>query len=270
MAALIDIKRRMTGIEDLKKITGTMHMVSSIRFKTAQKEITYINNFIEKLRGIMIKIPFKPCNMAGLPVFIVMGSDRGLAGGYNSNLIERVYEEIRKYEYPKIITLGRRVEKFFTKTDMNILKSFTNLDGQLPLEVIDEIMGLVIKEYKNDSQVYIAYTHFAGVSRLEPKLVKVLPYSSSEEDMSYEYIFEPSPEELLELLMGFYLKMSIKSFYIHSYVSEQAARMVTMENAMENADELLEDLETLYHQQRKDIITGEIAEIVSGAEGIGH
>ena len=129
----------------------------------------------------------------------------GLAGGYNSNLIERVYEEIRKYEYPKIITLGRRVEKFFTKTDMNILKSFTNLDGQLPLEVIDEIMGLVIKEYKNDSQVYIAYTHFAGVSRLEPKLVKVLPYSSSEEDMSYEYIFEPSGRTF-RVINGFLLK----------------------------------------------------------------
>lgn len=268
MAALKDIKRRITGIEDLKKITGTMYMVSSVRFKLVQKKVKYIDNLIEKLRDIMSKIPVKPRSRASLPLFIVIGSDRGLAGGYNSNLMDMVYKEISEHEGTKIISLGRKVEKFFAKKGMTTVKSFKDIDSQLPPEVINDLIREAIKSYKDDSEIYVAYTHFAGVTRLEPKIARVLPPLPTEGYPSGDYIFEPSPEEILELLMEFYLKMSIESFYLNSHISEQAARMVAMESATENADELLEDLGALYHQRRKDIITREISEIVSGAEGI--
>ena len=112
MAALKDIKTRMQGIEDLKKITGTMYMVSSIRFKSIQNEVKHIDGLLEKLRNIMSKIPFEPKNITGPPLFIVMGSDRGLAGGYNANLLDKVYEKLMEYKDPKIISLDENRKVF--------------------------------------------------------------------------------------------------------------------------------------------------------------
>jgi F-type H+-transporting ATPase subunit gamma len=270
LAALKDIKTRMQGIEDLKKITGTMYMVSSIRFKSIQNEVKHIDGLLEKLRNIMSKIPFEPKNITGPPLFIVMGSDRGLAGGYNANLLDKVYEKLMEYKNPMIISLGRKIEKFFAEKGLKIIKRYTDIDRNLSLDMLNEIIRQAINAYESGSEIYVAYTHFAGALRLKPKTVKLLPPSLAESSLNSTYIFEPSPEELLKLITKFYLKMSIESFFLHSYVSEQAARMVAMESASDNADELLEDLGTQYHRRRKDIITGEIAEIVSGAEGIIH
>lgn len=270
MVALKDIKRRMLGIEDLKKITGTMYMVSSIRFKSTQTEVKYIDDLIAKLSDIMRKTPFEPRPMAAPPLFIVMGSDRGLAGGYNANLLDKVYEKLKEHKDPKITLLGRKVEKFFVEKGLEIMKRYTDIGRKLPAKMLNDIISQAIESYNNDSEIYVAYTHFAGALRLEPKIVKLLPPSMPEGHQERGYIFEPLPEELLKLLTEFYLKISIESFFLHSHVSEQAARMVAMESATDNADELLEDLGTQYHRRRKDIITGEIAEIVSGAEGISH
>jgi F-type H+-transporting ATPase subunit gamma len=270
LTALKDIKRRMAGIEDLKKITGTMYMVSSIRFKSAQNEIKHIEDLTEKLRDIMSKIPFESKNITGSPLFIIMGSDRGLAGGYNTNLFDKAYEKMKEYKDPKIISLGRKVEKFFDEQGLKMMKSYTDIGRQLPLDMLNEIVLLAIKSYNNDCEIYVAYTHFAGALRLKPRIVKLLPPLMPEGQPERKYLFEPSPEELLKLLTEFYLRMSLECFFLHSYVSEHAARMVAMESATDNADELLEDLSTQYHRQRKDIITGEIAEIVSGAEGISQ
>lgn len=270
MASMVDIRSRMKSIDDIKKITNTMHMVSSIRFKSVQNQVIFFDDLTAKLMEIMRKIPFKSEPMKKPPVFIVIGSDRGLAGGFNINLLEKVYENLTVHETSKFIALGRRMQKALSRRNFTIIKSFTDIGNSLPDEILNDIIQQSVLAYDTDSEVYAAYTHFEGGLRLKPTIKKLLPPLQTEGHRTQKYLYEPSPDELIKLITKFYLKISLKIFYFHSYVSEQAARMVAMESATDNANELLEKLNFQYQRQRKEIITGEIAEIVSGSEIISQ
>ena len=245
-----------------------MHMVSSIRFKKAQERAKYFDGVIENLSQIMRKIPEQNRPLENPPVFVVISSDRGMAGAYNINILNKTYEKITMMKSPKLITLGRKAKSFFEKKGIDLNINYTGIEGELPDEILSEIATKIIDEYENGSQIFVAYTHFNGISQLEPMIVRLLP-APKKENLE-QYIYEPQPQELIQKLIGFYVKMSLRGFYYHSYVCEHGARMISMERATENADEILEELEFTFHQRRKNIITGEIAEIVSGAQSFRH
>lgn len=267
MASLLDIRTRMKGIDDLKKITNTMYMVSSIRFKSAQNQVKYLDDLTVKQMEIMSKIPFEAKIMEKPPLFIVIGSDRGLAGGYNANLFDKVYEKLKVHKASRIITLGRQMQKLLVRQDFTIIEGYTDIQKNLPDDILNNMIQQAVQAYDSGSEVYAAYTHFTGGLRLKPKIQKLLPPLKTKGHPERKYLYEPSPEELIKLITEFYLKISLKSFFFHAYASEQAARMVAMESATDNANELLEDLNAQYQRQRKEIITREITEIVSGANG---
>lgn len=268
MPSLKDIKRRRDSIQNLKKITDTMHMVSSIRFKKIQDKIQYSTEMIEKLMDIMGKIPIGIAPSEGTPLIIVISSDRGMAGAFNINLLNMAYEKIRDMKAPKIIALGQKAKNFFKRRELTLFFEYSKMEEKLPSEILTKITKIAIQEYEKRCQVFVAYTHFISSSHHEPRMITMLPPPFSKRKTRGEYLYEPAPEEISKKLMEFYVKMSLQSFYAHSYTSEQAARMLAMEKATENADELLEELEHEFHKSRKNIITSEIAEIVSGAQHV--
>ncbi|MDN5313658.1 MAG: F-type H+-transporting ATPase subunit gamma [Thermoanaerobacteraceae bacterium] len=276
MSGIRDIKRRLSSIKNMRKITGAMYMVSSARLKVAQKKALDFGDVFDRMQEIMAKIPATLKNVDEYsPVFIVMASDRGLAGGYNADILKVVLNKIKPLNKFDVITIGAKAKKFFSSHGIKPLLEYTDMEKEISPEALEEISERAIKEYESNRSIFAVYTHFKSPGVQEVKVVKILPPEKTEKkekgnEKKRLYIFEPSPEELINLLVKFYVKMSLYGFYLHSYASEQAFRMRAMESATENADDLLEDLSLKFHQERKAIITREITEIVSGAENYLH
>jgi len=266
LATINDIKRRRDSVKNLEKITKTMHMISSIRFKVAQGEVKHLEEVIDKLKDIFGKIPQENRSFENSPLIIVISSDRGMAGAYNINVLSKAYREVSRIKELKIIALGKKAKDFFDKKELNLSMYYSGIEGEIPQDVLSEIVQRVLTEYENGSKILLAYTHFHSLSKLEPQVITLLPPPLSKMNDLNQYIYEPEPQGLTSKLLEFYIKVSLRGYYHHSYVSEQGARMISMEKATESADELLEELEYRFHQNRKNIITGEIAEIVSGAQ----
>ncbi|HHW03949.1 MAG TPA: ATP synthase F1 subunit gamma [Thermoanaerobacterales bacterium] len=271
MSGIRDIKRRLSGIKNMRKITGAMHMVSSARLKGAQIRARNFGDFFEKALDIMVKIqaPLKH-REGGPPLFIVIASDKGLAGDYNAGVLKLAELEINRFEKVDVITVGQKAERFFLSRGIKPLLRYHGMNKELTPEALGEISRRAVQEYKNHRCVYAVYTYFKNPAVQQARVVKLLPPEKSGSGQMREYIFEPSPEELMESVLEFYVRNSLYGFYIHSYASEQAFRVRAMENATQNADDLLEDLSLKFHQERKAIITREITEIVSGAENYLH
>lgn len=270
MSGVRDLKRRISGIKNMKKITGALHMISSARLKGVQKSVQDYNYFLEKVRDIVSLIPAGE-KFAGEnpPLVIVMASDRGLAGGYNAGILRLAHEKIDGLKAKDIITVGEKARKFFVQKGYSPLLWYTNMEKELPPTVLGEITGKVFEAHKKGSAVYTAYTRFISPAKLIPEVAKILPLERGRK-VKEEIIFEPSPEELLDLILEFYVKSTLQGLFLNSYACEQASRMRAMESAAENADDLLEELTLKFHTERKAVITREITEIVSGAENYLH
>lgn len=271
MSGIRDIKRRLSSIKNMRKITDAMYMVSSARLKGAQKRAQDFGDIFDRVEEIMAKIPARFKNVDEIsPVFIVMAADRGLAGGYNAEVLKTAYNKIKPLKRFDVITIGEKAGRFFKSQGIEPLLYYTDMEKEMSSEALEEISENVLMEYENNRSIYAVYTHFKSPGVQEIRVVKILPQQERETAKQNGkkplYIFEPSPEELITLLEKFYVKISLYGFYLHSYASEQAFRMRAMESATENADDLIEDLSLKYHQERKAAITREITEIVSGAE----
>jgi len=271
MSGIRDIKRRISSVRNMRKITGAMYMVSSARLKGAQIRAQDFGDFFDKAMDIMAKIPATLEHKEDRPpLFIVMAGDRGLAGGYNSLVLKTVYQEMSKSGNAQVITIGQKARKFFMNMGMEPVLWYAGMDKELTSEALEEVSRRAVEEYRSHGGVYVAYTYFKNPAVQQVRVVKLLPPEKNRLEQKRLYIFEPSPEELIQQVMQFYVKMSLYGFYLHSYASEQAFRMKAMENATQNADDLLEDLSLKFHRERKAIITREITEIVSGAENYLH
>jgi len=271
MSGIRDIKRRISSVRNMRKITGAMHMVSSARLKGAQSRAQDFGDFFDKARDIMAKIPATLEHKEDRPpLFIVIAGDRGLAGGYNNLVLRTARREMDKAGDARLITIGQRARKFFINLGIEPALWYTGMEKQLSSEALEEVSRAAVEQYTSRGGVYAAYTYFRNPAVQQVKVVKLLPPERNAPEQQRPYIFEPSPEELIRQLTEFYVKMSIYGFYLHSYASEQAFRMKAMENATQNADDLLEELSLKFHRERKAIITREITEIVSGAENYLH
>lgn len=271
MTGIREIKRRISSVNNMRKITGAMFMVSSARLKDAQKRLQNFGDFFGRTADIIAGIPYSLKHKEGRsPIFIVMAGDRGLAGGYNAYVLETALQKIEKYGAAGIITVGMKARKFFLNMGKEPILWYDGMDKELPGEAIEEICRRALDEYKKDSFVYAVYTHFINPAVQRVRVARLLPPENRDLKQNLDCIFEPSPEELMNMALQFHVKISLYGFYLHSYASEQAYRMKAMENATHSADELLENLNMKFHRERKAIITQEISEIVSGAEEYLH
>jgi F-type H+-transporting ATPase subunit gamma len=278
-----DIKRRIKSVTSTRQITKAMELVATAKLKRARTKLDaskpYFNTILASITEIMthtrgIKHPFIDIRETKSSLYIVITGDRGLAGGYNSNICKLVEQEIESKEDVKIISIGSKGRDFFRRKGYEIIKSYTGVSETPSLQVSQEISREISKLYLSQEidEIFIVYTEFISTISYEPICLKLLPVNIDKEEVEKEYPvifrYEPSPESVLGYLIPKYLNSVIYGACIESSASESGARRVAMENATDNAEEMIEDLQLVYNRARQASITQEITEIVAGADAL--
>jgi F-type H+-transporting ATPase subunit gamma len=288
MAALRDIRRKITATQKTKQITRAMNMVSASKLRSAQLRMEnfrpYAIKFMDVLNSLALRVDPKthPLLATREPRrirVIIMTADRGLCGGFNTNLIrtaERfIQSKAKEGKEIAMVSVGRKGRDHFRKkaklqsmhTDV-----FRKFDVGLAIGVGEDVIpAFIAEEY---DELYLVYNEFASVSIQRPRVVRLLPLPSvgSEEEVDYEkrleYIYEPSDEVLLDQLLPMYIRVLIYRALLETSAGEHGARMVAMDNATKNCDDLTKSLTLTFNKVRQANITRELMDIVGGTEAL--
>ena len=283
---MLDIKRRIKSVNSTKQITKAMELVASSKMKKARERLETTRPYFNAVRGAVSDIvsnskgvsngfitPRETIKNTG---YIVISADRGLAGGYNANVIKAAVQHMSQREQVSVITIGQKARDFFKKRKYDLSGEFNHISENPQYSDAQSIGRLSLDLYKQGlvDEVYLVYTEFLSTISYNPKVIKLLPLepekveiqekSGSRELMSYE----PSPEVVLSYLIPKYIDSSIYGALIESSASYQSATKVAMENATDNAEEMIDKLQLQYNRARQASITQEITEIVGGAEAL--
>lgn len=287
MPSLRDIKRRITSVQNTQQITRAMRMVSAAKLRRAQEAILAARPYAEKLEEVLSAVAsraegvdhpllrHRPIRRVEL---VVMTSDRGLAGAFNSNitrLAQRfLWENEKTYEKIQISTIGRKGADFFRSRGIETRKDYTGVFEALTFEQAQAIAKELREAYEHDEldAVLLLYNEFASAMVQRPSLVQLLPIRPDQEEEQApegaDYLYEPNAQEVLGELLPRHLEMQVWRALLESVASEHAARMVAMENATKNSGELIAKYTLQYNRARQAYITTELMEIVSGAEAL--
>ena len=294
MANLRDIRNRITSIKNTQQITKAMKMVAAAKLRKAQQRMTATRPYAKKLREVVSKlvnidqvsnILLRQPEEVSKILLIVVGSDRGLCGGFNNNLfrvvenaIEDTFSEFQKNDNLDMITIGRKAEAYFKKRNYNVIDSYPGFFDDLNYNTCSEIMEKVSGSFADETydKILLSLNEFKTVisqNRLVEEILPIQTKSFDESDRTpskkqTDYIFEPDADTILNDILPVYVNMQLWRAVLESNASEQGARMAAMDNATENAKELEHDLRLKYNQARQSAITTEISEIVSGAAAL--
>jgi len=296
MANLRDIRNRITSVNNTIQITKAMKMVAAAKLRKAQNRMIETRPYASKLGDVvsrlakgnksdneLLRIPERVERV----LLIVVGSDRGLCGGFNNNLFKVVEASIRsdlssflEEDRLDLVCIGKKADAYFKKRNYPVVASypgfFDHLNFSDAASIVEEAReGFVTGAF---DEVFIAYNEFKSVISQNRVVRKVLPInpdslikhvSGDDSESLIDYIYEPDAESILNRLLPLHLNMELWGAVLESNAAEQGARMAAMDNATENAKELEEDLRLRYNQARQSAITTEISEIVSGAQALG-
>ena len=291
MANLRDIRNRIGSVNNTQQITKAMKMVAAAKLRKAQEQMVQTRPYAAKIQDIVGKLVKGSDDSNKLMhadedvssvLMIIVGSDRGLCGGFNNNLFKEVEKEIEKrfqsfHDKIKLglITIGKKATAHFSKRNYSITSSYPGFFDNLEYDTTSEIMTSAIHSFLVDEydEVYIAYNEFRSVIAQNRKIEKLLPIDprnleGDETFGSIDYIYEPDSSEILDQLLPLHLNTQLWKAVLESNASEQGARMSAMDSATENAKELERELRLKYNQARQSAITTEISEIVSGAQAL--
>lgn len=277
-----DIKRRIRGIRNTRQITKAMELVSSAKLRKAREKLEttrpYFDTVYESIQEILsttgnISHPFLEKREVEKSLYIVVTADRGLAGGYNSNIMRLVENEIRdKKEDTLLVVVGYKGRDYFKRRGYNVVGEFVGITEEPFFSDAQEIGKLVMELYekKEIDEVKLAYTKFITTISQETNVIKLLPSDiKGGEDKKISVVeYEPSPEEVLDYLIPKYIESTIYGALMESSCSEQGARRTAMESATDNAEEMIDDLTISFNRARQAAITSELSEIVAGAEAL--
>jgi len=288
MAALRDIKRKVTAVQKTRQITKAMNMVAASKFKFSQARMVnfrpYAGKFMEVLMSLALRVepdahPLLAVREPKKLRVISMTSDRGLCGGFNTNLIKAterfMAEKAREGKEIVLIPIGRKGRDYFRKR-AKITNEWVDVFGRFDMTLAVEIAEDVIPpfEKEEDDELYIIYNEFRNVAVQRPMIVRILPPPSlnqnaeSAPDRGLDYIYEPSADALLEKLLPLYVHNMIYRALVETSAGENGARMVAMDNATKNCDELINNLTLKYNKARQAAITAELMDIVGGTEAL--
>jgi len=281
-----DIKRRRTSITSTQQITKAMKLVSTVKLQkakgTAEKTHAYFETMYETVKSILAKAgeinhKYLRAGSSDKIALILITSNRGLAGGYNSNMVKLILGSDLPKERLKIYAIGKRGaealrKKGYEVVDVNtdIIEAPTYVDA---MKMANNLLGLFEKD--EIGEIYLAYTHFKNTVSHEPTLMKLLPVEieveeseAADADDKAIMCFEPEDEEALDLLVPKYVTSIIYGGLVEAVASENGARMQAMDSATNNAEEMIDHLTLMYNRARQGSITQELTEIIAGAEAI--
>lgn len=288
MASLRDLRRRIKSTENMQKITKAMKAVSAAKMRRAQDAVMAARPYAKRIRGVLgrvalasgaVKHPLLAVREPKKVCYVVITADRGLCGGFNGNVIRRATQEIQSAAAEvSMVTVGRKAYDFFRKRGYTIDGYFIGLGEEIKYHTAQEISSLVIKKYTEAEfdEVYLIYSQFVNVLVQKPVTLKLLPAEPpAEEGQAQEgqaqkvnYIFEPEAEVVLAELLPKYLENAIYQGLLESKAGEQSARMTAMDNATQNASDMISKLTLSMNRARQAAITREISEIVGGAAAL--
>ena len=293
MPNLKELKNRISSVKSTRKITSAMKMVAASKLRRAQELAESSRVYADSLSFILSSLAGNTKNSADLPeiltgrenskisLLIINSSDRGLCGGFNSNLFRNAKKWISDQQGQgksvKIMTVGKKASSFYKKTDLDIVASFEDLNSNdRQLQVSEEIKNKIMELFENNEidEVSILFNKFVSAISQEPTYQSLIPLSNEEtsederEANNAIFEFEPDKNELLEYLVPRNFLTQIYRSVLESSASEHAARMTSMDNATRNAGDMIDRLTLTYNRTRQAFITKELIEIISGAEAV--
>lgn len=284
-----EIRRRIRSVRNTAQITRAMEMVAASKMRRAQQHVLATRPYAERISAMIgdlaamgdaeeqARYPLLAKRPIQRSQIILITSDRGLAGAFNTNVIRRAIqfmtdERPESLENIDVVTIGRKGRDFLTRYGRPLVASFTDVGDYPTLESIRPVVRIATDDFvagKVDA-VYVVYTRFINTLRQVPEVLQVLPIEAPPgTDEVTDYIFEPSPEAVLEALLPRFVEVQIYQALLESIASEQSARMVAMRNATDNARELVSELTLTYNKARQAQITREVTEIAAGAAALG-
>jgi F-type H+-transporting ATPase subunit gamma len=293
MATLREVRRRISGVKQTQKITRAMKMVATAKLRRAQTNVVAARPYAGKMKELLQHLIASPESALG-PLFaprevknvaiVVITTDRGFCGAFNSNVIKAAINHL-DLQYPgwnekgrvRLFCAGRKGANFFSKRQFTVAGSYVGFFNTLAFSQAQRIAQPLVEGYAAGlfDRVEIIYNEFKSlaqqrivVEQFLPVLPDVRGTTSGKRDPERQYIYEPSQKEILDALVPRYLNFQLWHILLESNASEQGARMAAMDNATENAEELISQLQLQYNKARQASITKELLEIVSGAEAL--
>ncbi len=277
-----EIKRRIKGIGSTRQITKAMELVSSTKARKRriklEKTRPYYNTVLKSIQDLLANVdvnhPLLQERQVKKSLYITMNADRGLAGGYNSNINRLVNNKFKDdKDSISLITVGTKSRDFFKSRDYHVIESFVGISEEPKYTDAKEIAKIAMDLYIKGEvdEINVVFTDFISTISYKPTILKLLPSEKiKKEDNRPKAIvdFEPSPEEVLEYLIPKYIESSIYGALIEASTSEQSARRAAMSAATDNANDIIDELNMVYNRARQSAITIELSEIVAGAEAL--
>ena len=287
MAVGKEIRVKIASIKNTQKITRAMEMVAASKMRKTQDRMLATRPYSKKIAQIIKHLatanpeyrhPYtmaRPVKEVGV---IVVSSDRGLCGGLNANLFRLALRRIREWSDQgngvRLSIVGQKGASFFNSIGANIAAQATRLGDKPNLEDIVGVIKVMLDEFAEGKvdEVHLLYNEFVNTMTQKPRLIKLLPVSpeeiSEESKGQWDYIYEPDAKQVLDQLLVRYVESLVFQGLVENNACEQAARMVAMKSASDNAGKLIKELQLIYNKARQAAITQEIAEIVGGAAAV--
>jgi F-type H+-transporting ATPase subunit gamma len=286
MASGKEIRSKIKSVKNTQKITRAMEMVATSKMRKAKDRVSAARPYAQKIRNVIghlanahpeYKHPYlqdRPAKRVGI---IVVSSDRGLAGGLNSNLFKTTVLSMRDWSKQDVkvdlCLVGGKGVGFFKRMGGNVVAQVANLGDAPKLISLIGTVKVMLDSYNNGQidRLYVIYNEFVNTVTQRPQVQQLLPLpaeSNAEMAHHWDYIYEPEAKEVLDQLLTRYIEALVYQGLLENIASEQAARMVAMKNASDNAGDIISDLQLASNKARQASITQELSEIVSGAAAV--
>ena len=281
MPTIREIRRRIKSVQSTAKVTRAMEMVAASKMRRAQERTIAARPYAEEMRHVLANLAAqrrsgdeihpllvkRPVNRIAI---IHITPDRGLCGGLVASVNRSVASFILEQRVPATtVVIGRKGRDFMVRSGQEVRAEFTRFGDRPSIVDVLPIARIVIDDYTDGliDEVYLSYTQFVTTMSQRPVLWRLLPIEPAaiEPGQNVEYIYEPSPDEVLAQLLPRFVEMGLYHVILESIASEQSARMVAMSNATDNANEIIEELTLTYNKVRQEMITKELLDITGGA-----
>ena len=286
MANLKNIRSQIKSVTSIQKVTKAMKMVAAAKLRKSQENMEKARPYSERLKELIVEL-LQDVNRNSMPLltkrnsinkygFVVVTADRGLAGSFNTNIIKKAEQEIKQVgkENAELFCLGKKGFEHFSKRDYKINENYTDFWTNLNYNKTIDVGRDIINAYLNQEvdSIKVIYNYFKNVGSQKVLLDNLLPleFDKKTEALYQDVIYEPSKTEIVKSLVPKYFNTQIWQYLLESFASEQAARMLAMENATENAKDMINDLNLEFNKARQTAITTEMLEIVGGAEALSN
>ena len=282
MANLKDIRDRIKSVKSIQQVTSAMRMVAAAKLRRAQERMEQARPYEQRLQEVINNLlPDVNQDMLDLLQvrevkrvgYLIVTSDRGLAGAFNTNVIKKVESEIEEIgkKNTDLFCIGRKGRDHFKKRDYSVVLEYVEFWNELEFPHAVTFGESIISHFLSGQvdEIRVVYNWFKNLGMQELRVEKLLPlYYEGDKNHFGDHIYEPSKKEIVESLIPRHLNVEMWKYLLESFASEMAARMVAMENATENAGEMIQSLQLQFNKARQASITTEMLEIVGGAEAL--